>query len=58
MKYTVKQLRELKIAELPPIAKQKIIDDVYMKQCHLQALQERKARIETWIRRTQLGEAT
>lgn len=57
LKYTVKQLRELKIAELPPIDKQKIIGDIYMKQCHLQALQERKARNETLLRLTRLGEA-
>lgn len=57
LKYTVKQIRELKISKLPSIEKQKIIGNIYLKQLHLQALQERVANNETILRLAKLQEA-
>lgn len=56
LKYTVKQIRELKLPPLPTIEKQQIIGNIYLKQLHLQALQERVARNETILRLAKLQE--
>src|SRR5699024_8125349 len=45
-KYTVKQLRELKLPKLPPMAQQTTIGEIYVKQHHLQALKQRRAQNE------------
>lgn len=46
MKYSLKQLKELKIPELPPIETQKKIASVYFKQLRLTALKKRVADLE------------
>ncbi|MDH6364055.1 hypothetical protein M2139_001040 [Enterococcus sp. PF1-24] len=56
MKYTVKQLRELKITHLPNKTEQKIIGDIYFKQLKLEMLKKRVAKNETLIRLKQLQE--
>lgn len=56
-KYTVKQLRELKLPKLPPMARQTTIGEIYVKQHHLQALKQRKAQNETLLRLAKLKEA-
>lgn len=57
LKYTVKQLRELKLPKLPLIEKQKAIGEVYLKQLRLQMLRERVAKHETMLRWSKLEEA-
>lgn len=57
LKYSVKQLRELKLPSLPPIDKQELLGDIYFKQKRLQALQERKAKNLTQERLAQIEEA-
>lgn len=54
LKYTVKQIRELKLPKLPSIEKQQLIGNIYLKQLHLQALQERVASNETILRLAKL----
>ncbi|MCT1178619.1 restriction endonuclease subunit M [Pediococcus pentosaceus] len=54
LKYTVKQLRELKLPNLPAIEKQRIIGSIYLKQLRLQALYERRARNEMTLRLSKL----
>ncbi len=49
MKYTLKQINELKIPLLPSLDKQTIIGSIYLKQQRLQALKKRAADLETVI---------
>lgn len=46
-KYTISQLKMLKLPPLPKLADQKIVGEVYLKQLHLQALRERVASLES-----------
>ena len=57
-KYTVKQLRELKLPKLPPMAQQTTIGEIYVKQHHLQALKQRRAQNEALFQLARLKEAT
>lgn len=56
MKYTVKQLRELKIKRLPNLDKQQAIGDIYFKQMRIQALRKRIAENETLLTLAVLAE--
>ena len=56
LKYTLKQVKELNIYQLPLIEKQNLAGDVYLKQLRLQALKKRVAESETMIRLKQLEE--
>ena len=56
MKYTVKQLRELKIKQLPNLEKQQAIGDIYFKQMRIQALRKRIAENETLLTLAVLAE--
>ena len=56
MKYTVKQLRELKIKRLPNLDKQRVIGDIYFKQMRIQALRKRIAENETLLTLAVLAE--
>lgn len=49
LKYTLKQLRELELPEVPNFEKQRIIGDIYFKQLKLQALKKKVAECETEI---------
>ena len=49
LKYSIKQLKELKLPELPAMEKQKLIGELYFNQLKLQALRERVAKLETTI---------
>lgn len=53
-KFTLKQLRELKISALPSLAQQKLIGQIYIKQHQMQALKERVARNETQLQLAKL----
>lgn len=56
IKYTVKQLRELKIKRLPNLDKQQAIGDIYFKQMRIQALRKRIAENETLLTLAVLAE--
>lgn len=58
LKYTLKQVKELEIPELPSIEKQQIIGEVYFNQLRLQALRNRAANAETTILLAKLEEAS
>lgn len=49
IKYTVKQIKELDLPEMPTMDKQQIIGDIYFDQLRLQALQMRAADTERII---------
>lgn len=49
LKYTLKQVRELELPELPSTKKQQIIGEVYFNGLRLQALRNRAANFETTI---------
>ena len=57
MKYTVKQLREIVLPEMPPIDKQRIIGELYFNQLRLTALKNRVAMTESTIVLEKLKEA-
>ena len=57
LKYTLKQVKELELPELPSIGKQQIIGEVYFNQLRLQALRNRAANSETIILLAKLEEA-
>ncbi len=57
LKYTLRQLKELEIPNIPSIDKQKIIGQVYFNQLRLQALKNRAAELETKIILSKLEEA-
>ncbi|RYL88099.1 restriction endonuclease subunit S [Sporolactobacillus sp. THM19-2] len=58
LKYTLRQLKELKMPKLPSIEKQKNIGEVYFKQLRLHALRNRVAESEKVILLKRLEEAT
>ncbi len=55
LKYTLKQVKELKLPKLPSIAKQQIVGEIYFNQLRLQALRNRAAKSETTILLAKLG---
>lgn len=57
LKYTVKQLKELLIPKIPALKIQRLIGELYLNQMHLQAIQERAARLETLLVLGKLKEA-
>lgn len=57
LKYTLKQLKELELPELPSIGKQQMIGEVYFNQLRLQALRNRASNSETTILLAKLEEA-
>ena len=57
LKYTLRQLKELEIPNIPSIDKQKIIGQVYFNQLRMQALRNRAAELETKIILSKLEEA-
>ncbi|GAA4080534.1 restriction endonuclease subunit S [Amphibacillus indicireducens] len=58
LKYTLKQVKELKLPDCPSIEKQKKIGELYFNQLRLQALRTRVARFETTILLAKLKEAS
>jgi restriction endonuclease S subunit len=58
LKYTLKQLKELELPELPSIEKQQMIGEVYFNQLRLQAIRNRAAKSEKTILLAKLGEAS
>lgn len=58
LKYTLNQLKELEIGEIPSIDKQKVIGLVYFNQLRLEALRNRVAELETKIRLAKLEEVS
>lgn len=49
LKYTLKQVKELELPDLPTIEKQRIIGELYFNQLRLEALRNRAANSETTI---------
>ncbi len=49
LKYTLKQLKELELPDLPTIEKQRMIGELYFNQLRLEALNNRTANLETTI---------
>lgn len=49
LKYTLKQLKELELPDLPTIDKQRMIGELYFNQLRLEALRTRAAKLETTI---------
>jgi len=49
LKYTLKQLKELKLPALPTMEKQRIIGALYFNQLRLEALRNRAANLETAV---------
>lgn len=58
LKYTLKQVKELELPELPSTRKQQMIGEVYFNQLRLQALRNRAANSETIIILAKLEEAS
>ncbi|MFD1410635.1 restriction endonuclease subunit S domain-containing protein [Lapidilactobacillus gannanensis] len=58
LKYTVRQLRELRLPQLPEYRQQVIIGQIYFKQLRLQALQIRRANNETLLKFAKLAEVS
>ncbi|MEG6521519.1 restriction endonuclease subunit S [Desulfotomaculum sp. 1211_IL3151] len=58
LKYTLKQVRELELPDLPIIEKQRIIGELYFNQLRLEALKNRAANSETTIVLEKLREAS
>lgn len=56
LKYTVKQIKDLKLPELPSLSKQAAIGQVYLKQKHLQAVKKRRADNELTLQLAKLEE--
>ena len=56
LKYTVKQVKDLKLPELPSLSKQAAIGQVYLKQKHLQAVKKRRADNELTLQLAKLEE--
>ncbi|WP_339221924.1 restriction endonuclease subunit S [Paenibacillus sp. FSL W7-1332] len=57
LKYTLKQVKELELPDLPPIDRQRIIGDLYFYQLRLEALKKRAANLEIHILLEKLREA-
>jgi len=58
LKYTLKQVKELELPNLPTIEKQRIIGELYFNQLRLEALRNRAANSETTIVLEKLREAS
>ena len=56
LKYTVKQIKDLKLPKLPSLSKQAAIGQVYLKQKHLQAVKKRRADNELTLQLAKLEE--
>lgn len=56
LKYTVKQIKDLKLPKLPSLSKQTAIGQVYLKQKHLQAVKKRRADNELTLQLAKLEE--
>ena len=56
LKYTVKQIKDLKLPKLPSLSKQVAIGQVYLKQKHLQAVKKRQADNELTLQLAKLKE--
>lgn len=56
LKYTVKQIKDLKLPKLPSLSKQVAIGQVYLKQKHLQAVKKRRADNELTLQLAKLEE--
>lgn len=56
LKYTVKQVKDLKLPKLPSLSKQAAIGQVYLKQKHLQAVKKRQADNELTLQLAKLEE--
>ncbi|MFT8363332.1 MAG: restriction endonuclease subunit S [Sporolactobacillus sp.] len=57
LKYTLRQVKELVLPELPSLKKQQLIGDVYLSQLRLQTLRSRAANAETTLLLAKLEEA-
>jgi hypothetical protein len=57
LKYTLQQLRELQVAVLPPLDRQRQIGSIYGKLLHLEALKQRAAAREKLVGLARLAEA-
>lgn len=49
LKYTLKQVKEIELPDMPQPAKQKLVGEIYFNQLRLQALQEQASQLETQI---------
>ena len=58
LKYTLKQVKEIELPDLPAIEKQRLIGELYFKQLRLEALRNRAANSETTIMLEKLREAS
>jgi restriction endonuclease S subunit len=58
LKYTLKQVKELELPDLPAIEKQRIIGELYFNQLRLEALKNRVANSETSLLLEKLKEAS
>lgn len=58
LKYTVKQIKELRLPALPTIERQSLIGKLYLKQLHLEALQKHLIELKTKRLLFQLKEAS
>lgn len=58
LKYTLKQVKELEVPDLPTIDKQRLIGELYFNQLRLEALRNRAANSETTIVLEKLREAS
>lgn len=58
LKYTVKQVKELRLPALPTIKRQSLIGKLYLKQLHLEALQKHLIELKTKRLLFQLKEAS
>ncbi|HDR1315119.1 restriction endonuclease subunit S [Pasteurella multocida] len=58
LKYTMKQLKSLKLPKLPALSKQRLIGDIYCKQQKLAYLKQRAAKLETFLVLHQLQKAS
>lgn len=58
LKYTVKQVKELRLPALPTIERQSLIGKLYLKQLHLEALQKNLMELKTKRLLFQLKEAS
>lgn len=57
LKYTLKQLKEVELPDLPAIEKQQMIGEIYFNQLRLEALRNRAANLQTTIVLEKLKEA-
>ncbi|MOA57682.1 hypothetical protein D3C78_1819070 [compost metagenome] len=58
LKYTLKQVKQLELPDLPTIEKQSMIGELYFNQLRLEALRNRVANSETTIVLEKLREAS